>query len=130
MPNYEFFFDFGGDTFTNSYIDTPVNEILVIISTSGSDRFLNFSNINPFGFGLFGGSIDFQNLSNSSHRNLSFEPPRFGSNLDLYVLDGNMRGNYRVTATSDATSDIPEPSTILGLIVVGAMGSFAARQRN
>ncbi len=84
LPNFDFFFDFNGDTFSNANIATPVSEVLVVISTSGSDRVVNFSNTNDFGSGPDEGSIDFENLDNLSETFLTFEPPGLG----LLLLGG------------------------------------------
>lgn len=119
LPNYNFNFEFNtGDVFTTSDITTPIDEVLTIISSNTSAREVNFSNINPSGSGTEGGSIDFLNASGSI---LSFEPPGFGGNLDLYFVDsqGNSYfGNYQGLAVSS----VPEPSTNVALLTFSAVG--------
>jgi hypothetical protein len=98
---------------------TPVGEVLVVLSTAGPVRRVQFSNSNPGGpSGGFGGSIDFDNGLNR----LSFEPPGVG-NLDLYFMDGNF-GNYVGTS-------VPEPSTYAITLAGLAWGGFSKwRRRN
>ncbi|WP_287242378.1 MULTISPECIES: PEP-CTERM sorting domain-containing protein [unclassified Okeania] len=121
---------FGGDTFTNTDIVTPLEEVLAIISTSESDRFLNFSNINPSGSGDFGGSIDFINFNNSSETVLSFEPPGFEGNLDLYFTDSYF-GNYQasIKVNDDTVQSTPEPASVFGLLAFGAIGAGSKLKR-
>lgn len=128
LPNYEFFFDFGGDTFTNADITTPLDELLAIISTSENDRFLKFSNTGSVS-GPFRGSIDFQNSANSSNTALSFQPP--GGNFDLYFTSSNF-GTYRGSIeVDDDVQPVPEPASVLGLLAFGAVGgSMLKRKQN
>jgi hypothetical protein len=109
LANFDFSFTFGGNTFTNADITTPLANILVRISTSGSDRFVNFGGTRG---GSFGGSIDFVNASSS----LSFQPD-FG----LRYFSGSFRGNYQGVAAASTTT-VPEPATVLGLLSVAGVG--------
>ncbi|HEY9690889.1 MAG TPA: PEP-CTERM sorting domain-containing protein [Oculatellaceae cyanobacterium] len=119
LPNYNFNFELNtGDVFTTSDITTPIDEVLTIISSNTSAREVNFSNINGFGSGTEGGSIDFRNASGSV---LSFEPPGTGGNLDLYFVTAqgdSYFGNYQ----GIAVSSVPEPSTNLALLTFSAVG--------
>lgn len=116
---YNFSFTFGLSTFTESNLMTPVGEVLVVLSTAGPVRRVQFSNSNPGGpSGPSGGSIDFFDGS----KYLSFEPPGIG-NLDLYLMDGYF-GNYVGTS-------VPEPSTYAITLAGLAWGGFSKwRRRN
>ena len=112
LPNYTFSFLFdGGNSFGNADIATPLNEVLVLISQTGNTYGLKFSNTDPFGGGLFGGSIDFDNTVSF----LSFEPPGFGRNLDLY-RSGSYFGSYSAIApVPSAAASVLGPLPIFGV---------------
>lgn len=115
LPDFNFFFDFGGgNVFTNADIATPLNEVLVVI-TSNADRQLNFSNIFGSGTGPFNGSIDFISTFNPSNTLLSFEP-----NGGPLYFSGNGVGTYAAVAS---TAAIPAPGSLLltglGLAALG-----------
>lgn len=119
LPNYTFGFVFNdGNSFGNGDITTPLGEVLVLISQAGNAYDLKFSNINGFGGGGGSGSIDFDNTVSA----LSFEPPGFGGNLDLYQ-SGPYFGNYSATS---ATASVPGPLPIFG---VGAAFAYSRRLR-
>ena len=127
LPNYTFSFIFDdGNSFGNANITTPLSEVLVLISQTSNTYDLKFSNINPFGGGVVGGSIDFNNTVSI----LSFEPPGTGGNLDLYgsiSYFGNYSGNYSATApVPSATASVPGPLPILG---VGAAFAYSRKLR-
>ncbi len=104
LPNFNFFFNVVGDSFTNANIVTPVANIFAKIETIGSDRFVNFGGS---GGGPFGGSIDFINAPAGP---LSFQP-NFGR---LYFSKAGL-GTYEGKVQADVTP-VPEPTTILGLL--------------
>ena len=125
LPNYTFSFLFDdGNSFGNADITTPLSEVLVLISQTGNTYGLKFSNTNPSGFGggSGSGSIDFDNTLSS----LSFEPPGFRGNLDLYS-SGSYFGNYSATApVPSATASVPGPLPIFG---VAAAFGFSRKLR-
>jgi hypothetical protein len=102
-------FTFGADTFTDADIASPLSEVLAILSTTGPDRRLQFSNTHALGSGPFGGSLD---LINGSGDNLSFEPPGFGAGLILYSESNQPlqfpSGDYLAL---QAPAAIPEPAS-------------------
>ncbi|MFB2936251.1 PEP-CTERM sorting domain-containing protein [Aerosakkonemataceae cyanobacterium BLCC-F154] len=113
LSNFNFSFNIGGNSFTNTDIATPLVNILVNIGTNGSDRFVNFGGSG----GPFGGSIDFLNTNS-----LSFQPG-FGS---LYFSGANF-GTYQGIVQADVTP-VPEPSTILGLLGL-SLGALVAKNK-
>jgi hypothetical protein len=123
LPDYTFSFLFDdGNTFGNSDIATPLNEVLVLISQAGNTYDLKFSNTNPFGGGPDGGSIDFDN----SVDYLSFEPPGYEEDLDLYFTDQYF-GNYSATAPIPVQPRaVPGPLPLIG---VGAAFAWSRRMR-
>jgi hypothetical protein len=116
LSNSLFSFNFGGDTFGNSDIVTPLSEILVQISNAGQR--VTFSNSDPSGFGTgpFGGSIDFINGTSSI---LSFEPPGFnpGETPTLYIYEGPQ--DFFAGTYVGGTTAIPTPALLPGLIGMG-----------
>ncbi|ACB52551.1 hypothetical protein cce_3203 [Crocosphaera subtropica ATCC 51142] len=113
LPNFNFSFDFGGNTFGNSNITTTLSAINIIINTIGSDRSVTFSSDNS---GTFGGSLDFVDDSNQ----LSFQP----SGGTLYFSNtpaGNFFGNFAGTVSATPES-VPEPASGLGLLLLGGLG--------
>jgi MYXO-CTERM domain-containing protein len=115
LANYELDFTFATGSFTEADIGTPLANILVQISTDGTDRFVNFGGS---GGGPFGGSIDFP-----VEPFLIFEPD-FGS---LY-FSGNVTGTYQGIAVDDTPTNTPEPMTA-ALFAIGVAGLAAARRR-
>jgi MYXO-CTERM domain-containing protein len=113
LANYTFNFLFnGGNAYGNRDIVTPTSEVLVLISKAGNSLKLNFSNINSYGSGASFGSIDFFNGVST----LSFEPPGYGGNLDLYAA-GSFFGNYSATAPDSRSSSasVPGPLPLMGV---------------
>ena len=123
-------FTFGTDTFSTSDIQTPLSEILVVLSGPAGNQQFRFSNTNSFGSGPEGGSID---LVNSFNVFLSFEPPGaagfFGGNLTLYAegtdpnnFSNDNSGNY--LGTESLATPIPAafPLFATGLGALGLLG--------
>ncbi|MFM2063825.1 MAG: hypothetical protein RLZZ507_3496 [Cyanobacteriota bacterium] len=113
LTNFDFSFTFGANTFTNANIATPVANVLVAITTAGSDRFVRFGG---GGGGPLGGSIDFNNAGNF----LTFQP-NFGT---LYGTTSNF-GSFSGTASAAAVPfDTPAGqamATFGSLFVLGLM---------
>ena len=111
LANYTFSFLFdGGATFGNSDINTPTSEVLILISKVGNSLKLNFSNINSYGSGMYSGSIDFDNGGSV----LTFEPPGYGGNLDLYGA-GSYFGNYSGSGSGSGSASVPGPLPLMGV---------------
>lgn len=106
VSNFNFDFSFSGDSFTNDDIETPLEEILIIISESGTQ--VNFSNTGDLS-GPSEGSIDFFNGNNNAELTLSFEP----DGGDLYFTE-SFFGAYAPTA-------VPAPAA-LWLFASGLIG--------
>ena len=101
LTNYSFNFNFSGNTFSNADINTPLSEILIVISGSGSQ--VNFANINEFGSGSSSGSIDFFKPSNPVEHTLSFEPSD-GTVIAIQYFTDNFFGDY------GSLSNVPVPA--------------------
>ena len=120
LPNFEFFFDFSGDTFTEDDIAvTNIANVLVIISTNGSTRNVVFDGSSGTSTG---GSIDFENDISSF---LTFQPSGgmlYASNTVITGLLGTFEG-----VASDEPPTTPEPTSLLALLGIGL--SFAATKK-
>jgi hypothetical protein len=121
LTNVDFAFNFvGGDVFDETHIDTPLSEILIIISKAGQQ--VNFSNTSPFGSGFGGGSIDFFNPLNANLQSLSFEPPGFNGGLNAYFASGTTGDTFAGTYAEP----VPTPALLPGLM---GMGIAALRRK-
>ena len=124
LSNFDFNFSFtDGSSFTNADILTPPEEVLVIVSTTETERRVQFSNVNPFGSTILVGSLDFANFDNETF--LSFEPPGIGGDLNLYAAN-EILGTYNGVAVSDSTgldaTPVPEFDSPGSLLGIGALG--------
>ncbi len=122
LGGFSMSFTFGTDTFSAADIETPLTEVLVVLTATPAGQQLQFSNNTAGGFGTgpYGGSLD---LVNSGGAFLTFEPPGYGGGgLNLYQEGpGDPAGNYLALAT-------PLPSTWTMLIVgFAGLGFFAYR---
>lgn len=130
LENFDFDFSFtDGSSFSNADIITPMGEVLVVISTTETERKVQFSNVNPFGSTELFGSLDFANFDNETF--LSFEPPGIGGDLNLYSAN-EILGTYNGVAVSDSTpvlgttelsaTPVPEFDSPGSLLGIGALG--------
>ena len=134
LSNFDFSFSFtDGSSFTNADILTPIEEVLVIVSTTETERRVQFSNVNPAGSTILNGSLDFANFDNETF--LSFEPPGLGGDLNLYAAN-EILGTYNGVAVSDSTgldaTPVPEFDSTGSLLGIGALGIALAifRRKN
>ena len=122
LPNFDFDFNFeNGLIFSNEDIVTPLEEVLVIVSSTENERRVQFSNINPVGSTILFGSIDFIDFDNQIA--LSFEPPAFGGNLNTYAAFAGQNqtlGTYKGVAVPEFNSNL----SLLGLGVLGVSLQF------
>ena len=113
LPNFNFLFNFGSESFTNADISTPLVDILVGITVVGSDYSVNFGGSSG---GPQGGSIDFDN----SNGVLSFEPD-FGSLYFTAPL-----GGAQTFGTFQGLTPVPGPLPLFG---AGAAFGFSRKLR-
>ena len=109
------------EVFTEADLVTFLDVATVVLSTTGSDRRLQFSDLG-FGAGLFGGALDFINPEGSA---LSFEPSYFGAGLRLYLIDSpeaQIFGDYL------ATHGVPEGGSTALLAGLGVLAFGWARR--
>lgn len=117
LSNFDFNFSLpNGSTLTNTNIITPVEEVLIIISSTETNRRVQFSNVNPFGSTILEGSIDFADFNNPTF--LTFEPPGNEGNLNLYAALAN---NNVISGTYEGVA-VPEFNSTLSLLSFGALG--------
>lgn len=112
----QFSFNFGGVTFTDADITTPLSNVQLRITEVSGVRFLNFGGS---GGGTFAGSLDFV----SSSSNLSFQPG-FGS---LYFQASQVNfGTYEAVLDT-----VPEPATAMFLGVgIVALAVLSHRRKS
>jgi len=113
-------FDFSGDTFSTSDIQTPLSDIEIVLTSTSAGQQLQFSNVYAFGYGPLGGSID---LINALGSEISFEPPGVpGGLLNEYYYQGTTyySGNYQAIAPTPIPGALPlfaSSLSALGLLV-------------
>jgi hypothetical protein len=121
LGNYTFDFLFDdGNAFGNADITTPASEVLVLISQNENTYNLRFSNTNPFGGGHYDGALDFDNGSST----LTFEPPAFGGNLDMYIKTES--NSSAPSGAYLASAPVPGPLPLMG---AGAAFAWSRRLR-
>jgi hypothetical protein len=128
LPSYDFNITFGATNFTNADITTTPSTVLAIISGSGTG--INFSNTSPSGDGGFNGSIDFINGLDE----LSFEPPSFGGNLNLYFANVNSNstsyfGNYSNPAPTPVPFEFEPTGAVIILGGLWGLKRWAKKKR-
>ncbi len=121
-------FTFGTDTFTTADVATPPAEILLDVTGSPGAQSLEFSNVNPFGHGPEGGSMD---LINAAGDNMFFEPPgacdQTGASPDCNQFQEHGAANLAGAYTAFEASAAPELSAWMLMMV--AVGGFGAALR-
>ena len=102
---------------------SDLSQVLVVLSTSGSNRRLQFSDTGAGGGGPFLGSLDLANGTGA----LSFEPSYLGGNLDSYQEAGNSKsanffGSYLATSAGASVPDGGSSQTLMLLAIVAIIG--------
>ena len=118
--------DFGGDTFDESHIVTPLDEIIVVITGGGTQ--VLFGNIFTSGNTDAGGALDFENFANDTEFQLSFEPYPGGPgpNSLLYFTSNNF-GDY---GSVEDAPPIPIPAALpLFISALAGLGYLGRRRK-
>jgi hypothetical protein len=117
LPNFNFLFNFGSESFSNADITTPLANILVGITVVGSDYSVNFGGSRG---GPLGGSIDFDN----SNKFLNFQPD-FGS-LYFTAPSPQFTALEQTFGTFQGLTPVPGPLPLFG---AGAAFGFSRKLR-
>jgi hypothetical protein len=119
LSSFTFSFTFGGVTFDQADLATPLGNVIVRISQNGPMTMLTFGGSRG---GPFGGSIDFVDGANQ----LSFQPD-FGV---LYFMNGGGSNFFGTFAAQPTGTTVPEPASWAMLIAgFGLVGAVARRRR-
>ncbi len=106
LTNLSMQFSIAGQSFSLADADTPLGQVLAVVTHYGTGRRLQFSNSQGFGSGPHLGSIDFTNDNGAF---LTFQPPGYGPSLDLYLMSG---AGTTVDGSYLATTGVPLPGTL------------------
>lgn len=118
LTDFSFSFTFGGVSFDESHIQTPLANVILRISQNGPMTLLTFGGNEG---GPFGGSLDFVNGFNQ----LSFQPD-FGV---LYFMNGDGNEYFGTYAAQPGGGTVPEPASWALLIAGFGLTGAAARRR-
>jgi hypothetical protein len=118
-----------GSAFTGADIVSDLSQVLVVLSPSGTDRRLQFSDTGAGGGGPFGGSLDLLNGTGG----LSFEPSYFGGNLDLYfTISGEVGGFFGSYLATTGANGVPEGGStqmLMLLVILAIVGLHCLLRR-
>ena len=116
-----------GSKFTEHDIVSDLDNVRVVLSSSGTGRRLQFSDTgSPAGGG--GPLFTSFNLVNGELSVLGFEPAFVGGNLDTYFT-GEIFGTYLATGPAAAVAGVPEPGSTVWLAGISMVALGAAARR-